>query len=120
MMRKRSVFMASVLCLVLVSGCLLGCSQNTEAPVDQPSRQVQAPFSDQAAQGSKSDVRVWVINAPGENGIPGDESNLVLHPARGHAVLAGFGGEMPQFAVQPPKLASMKGSGKVPVSPVVK
>jgi len=78
MIRRGSVFAVSLVCVVLVAGCLLGCAQNTAAPVDQPSQQFQTPISDQAAQGSKSDVKVWVINAPGENGVPTDDSHLVL------------------------------------------
>lgn len=76
MNRRRSVYAVS--CRMVIACCFWGCSQNTEAPVDQPSRQSQAPISDQAAQGSKSDVRIWVINAPGENGIPTDDPTLVL------------------------------------------
>jgi len=78
MTRKTVLCVVCCLCCVPVFGCLAGCAQNTAAPVDQPSQQFQTPISDQAAQGSKSDVRVWVINAPGENGIPSDDRNLIL------------------------------------------
>jgi hypothetical protein len=59
---------------VMLTIGLWGCSQRTAAPVEQPARQVQAPASEQAAQGSNSDVKIWIVNAPGDNALPGDPS----------------------------------------------
>ncbi|MEW6249200.1 MAG: hypothetical protein AB1716_01010 [Planctomycetota bacterium] len=57
---------------------LVGCSQRTSAPVDQPIGQLQAPVSDQAAQGSKSDLRIWVMNAPNGNTVPQDQPGVLF------------------------------------------
>lgn len=64
-------------CLVLSIVAVLmtaGCAQNTAAPVAQPTDQVQQPITDQAAQGSDTDINLYFLNAPGHNALPSGSS----------------------------------------------
>ena len=57
-------FLLKFLMGLLVSLWLVGCAQNTEAPVDQPTRQVQEAQTGQAAQGAHIVVNNNFGNAP--------------------------------------------------------
>ncbi len=69
---KQYVWIIACVCLLFA-----GCAQNTEAPVNQPARTVQAPIAEQGALGSNSDVKIYIINAPGSNGVPNDAATVV-------------------------------------------
>ncbi len=63
---------------------LMGCAQNTEAPIDQFTGQetLTPTTTDQEAATQGSQVYVWVVNAPGRGGLP-DTSDLLLGPEDG-------------------------------------
>ncbi len=69
---------SALITLAALAALAMGCAQDTTATAAQPTRQVQAPYADQAAQGSKSDVRVYIINAPAGNSLPDGETATLL------------------------------------------
>ena len=63
---------------VLIGGCLLGCAQNTEtvAPQKVDQQQVTPTVTAQDLMTAGSDVRVFIINAPGASGLPDADGDL--------------------------------------------
>ncbi len=62
--------------LVFVALALSGCAQNTEAPVAQPTRQVQAEKATQQEQGAMASIDINILNAPDGQGVP-DETSIM-------------------------------------------
>jgi len=82
---------SALITLAVFAALAAGCAQDTTATSAQPTRQIQAPVADQAAQGSKSDVRVYIVNAPGGNSLPDDGNGALLDLANPENAVASIG-----------------------------
>lgn len=77
MCRSRSVFFLLALPLAFASSCIIvGCAQNTEATSPQRSDQAQVTptTTAQDLMTAGSDVKVFIINAPGHEDLPDEYS----------------------------------------------